>query len=306
MYWIETKVTFTTAAVEQVVELIADLFYTLGAQGVVVDDPDLEPEEGWGADAVPRPELPAVTAYLPADARSEDRQAALALGLVQLKRSHDVHYTVTSRRIDEQDWAESWKAFFWPEKITASIVVKPTWRDYRAQPGDTVVEIDPGMAFGTGTHPTTALCVQLLESHLRRGDTVLDVGTGSGILLVTAAKLGAAAGLGVDIDPVAVAVARENLVLNKIDAARFAVREGVMTQAAGRLYDVVVANILAEVVLDLLDDIRRVLVRGGVLICSGIIETGRAAVECGMARQGLHLVERLQRREWVALCGRAT
>jgi ribosomal protein L11 methyltransferase len=304
MHWIETRITFSGVDAELAVDLIADLFYTLGAKGVVVDDPHLEPEEGWSADAVPRPEQPAVTGYLPADARLEAQQAALAQGLAELARVHPLRCTITYTRIDEQDWAESWKAFFWPEKITSAIVVKPTWRDYTAQPHETVIEIDPGMAFGTGTHPTTAMCVQLLETHLRRGGTVLDVGTGSGILLIAAAKLGATAGLGVDADPVAVAVAHENLKLNGIDSARFPVREGTLTQAVDQRFDMVVANILADVVVDLLDDIGRVLAPGGVVICSGIIETRRPDVERKMAEQGLELIDRLQRQEWVALCGR--
>jgi len=304
MHWIETRITFSGVDAELAVDLIADLFYALGAKGVVVDDPHLEPDEGWGADAVPRPEQPAVTGYLPADARLEAQQAALAQGLAELARVHPLRCTITYTRIDEQDWAESWKAFFWPEKITSAIVVKPTWRDYTAQPHETVIEIDPGMAFGTGTHPTTAMCVQLLETYMRRGGSVLDVGTGSGILLIAAAKLGATAGLGVDADPVAVTVARENLDLNGIDSARFPVREGTLAQAVDQRFDMVVANILADVVIDLLDDIGRVLAPGGVVICSGIIETRRPDVERKMAEQGLELIDRLQRQEWVALCGR--
>ena len=304
MHWIETRITFSGVDAELAVDLIADLFYALGAKGVVVDDPHLEPDEGWGADAVPRPEQPAVTGYLPADARLEAQQAALAQGLAELARVHPLRCTITYTRIDEQDWAESWKAFFWPEKITSAIVVKPTWRDYTAQPHETVIEIDPGMAFGTGTHPTTAMCVQLLETYMQRGGSVLDVGTGSGILLIAAAKLGATAGLGVDADPVAVTVARENLDLNGIDSARFPVREGTLAQAVDQRFDMVVANILADVVIDLLDDIGRVLAPGGVVICSGIIETRRPDVERKMAEQGLELIDRLQRQEWVALCGR--
>lgn len=304
MHWIETKITFASADSELTVELISDLFYSLGAKGVVVDDPFLEPAEGWGSDAVPRPDQPAVTGYLPADERLEAQQAALAQDLAHLARTHALRYAITCKRIDEEDWAESWKAFFWPERITPRIVVKPTWRDYFPQAHETVIEIDPGMAFGTGTHPTTAMCVQLLEKHLRPGCAVLDVGTGSGILLITAARLGAATGLGVDFDPVAVTVARDNLRLNGIETARFSVREGRLVQVVEGCFDLVVANILADVVIELLDDIVRVLNPGGVLICSGIIETRRADVQRRMAGIGLRMLDGLQRQEWVALAGR--
>jgi ribosomal protein L11 methyltransferase len=124
---------------------------------------------------------------------------------------------VTYARIDEQDWAEAWKAYFWPEKITDLIVVKPSWREYPAEPQEIVLEIDPGMAFGTGTHPTTSLCIRMIQTHLKPGDAFLDVGTGSGILMIAAAKLGAGTVCGVDNDEVAVTVAEKNLLANHID-----------------------------------------------------------------------------------------
>lgn len=304
MQWMEIKVAFQGDNDELVVELISDLFYTLDAKGVVVDDPGLTPMEGWGEGDVPRPGQPAVTGYLPLDDRIDSRCDALEGSLADLARANGFAYEMIARTIAEEDWAESWKAFFHPEKITRRMVVKPTWRDYEAQPDELILEIDPGMAFGTGTHPTTALCLQLLEETIRPGHHVLDVGTGSGILLMAAAKLGAAGLTGVDSDPVAVDVARANLLRSGIAASDIDLYCGDLVASITRQYDVVVANILADVVINLLDDLGRILKAGGVFICSGIIETRQKAVAEKMAGHGLTLTQVLQRQEWVALCGR--
>jgi ribosomal protein L11 methyltransferase len=287
-----------------IVELISDLFYTLDAKGVVVDDPHLTPVEGWGGDAAPRAVQPAVTGYLPGDNRIDESLHYLARSLADLARANSFTYNMTTRPIAEEDWAESWKAFFHPEKITQRMVVKPTWRDYEAQPGELILEIDPGMAFGTGTHPTTALCLQLLEEAIRPGDQVLDVGTGSGILLMAAAKLGAAGLTGVDSDPVAVDVARANLLRNGLAASDIDLYCGHLVDPIMRPYDVVVANILADVIINLLDHVRRILKPGGIFICSGVIETRQKAVAEKMAAIGLTLTQVLHSQEWVALCGR--
>jgi ribosomal protein L11 methyltransferase len=302
--WIEAKVTFAAANENLAVELISDAFQNLGTSGVVVDDPHLTPQEGWGSDAVPRPRQPAVTGYLPADARLENKRATLERALYDLARKIGLRFTVAYQAIDEQDWAEAWKAFFHPQPITARLVVKPTWREYTPTAGQQVIEIDPGMAFGTGTHPTTAMCVQLLENHLQPGDAVLDVGTGSGILLIAAAKLGAGRLSGVDSDPIAVAVARENLDINAIPRERAELRCGHLVEMVTQRFEVVVANILADVILDLLDTVPAVLAPGGRFIGSGIVLGQRDEVRRKMEKCGLQVIECLERDEWVALVGR--
>jgi len=304
MQWIEVKVTFTDDNQALIVDLIADAFYSLDAKGVVIDDPLLEPEESWAADAIARPDRPAVTGYLPADDRLESRRLFLEQSLSRLAGEHDFNFSIHYQAIDEEDWAESWKAFFWPQQITPRLVVKPTWRDYQPEPGQQIIEIDPGMAFGTGTHPTTSLCVKLLEKHLRQGQSVLDVGTGSGILLIVAAKLGAGRLTGIDMDPMAVSVARNNLALNKIDAARFEISCGHLVDNIVGTFDVVVANILAEVIIELLDDVRQVVKPGGILICSGIIEAYQAAVGEKMAACGFNEIDIQKDGDWVAMVGR--
>lgn len=303
MHWIAAKVTFDSQNPAQTAELIADAFDTMGISGVVVDDPLLEPVEGWGSDAVPLPVKPAVTGYLPGDARYERLHFELEQAMSGLAMRHPLQYVIEYQQIDEQAWAESWKAFFKPQPITARLVVKPTWCDYVMEPGQQVIELDPGMAFGTGTHPTTAMCVQLLEQHLRPGDALLDVGTGSGILLIAAAKLGAGHLTGVDLDPTAITVARANLVQNAIAADRYELICGHLIEAVSGTYDIVVANILADIVVELLDDVAAVLKPGGLFICSGIIHAQREMIGRTMADHGFNKVEVTELGEWLAFIG---
>jgi ribosomal protein L11 methyltransferase len=304
MKWIEAKVTFAGEAQGLIVDLIADAFYSLDAKGVVVDDPLLEPVESWAPDAVARPQQPAVTGYLPADGRLEGRRQDLEQRLSRLAGKQGFTYSIAYHAVEEEDWAESWKEFFWPQKITGRIVVKPTWREYAAEPGQLVIEIDPGMAFGTGTHPTTALCVQLLESYLQAGQTVLDVGTGSGILLITAAGLGAGHLTGTDLDPMAVDVARKNLLQNRVSPSAFELICGPLAEKIHGIYDVVVANILADVIIDLLEQGVPATRPGGLFICSGIIEAYQARVAEKMAACGFDIVDVRKEGDWVALVGR--
>jgi ribosomal protein L11 methyltransferase len=270
----------------------------------VVDDPHLEPQESWAPDAVERPVRPAVTGYLPVDDNLEDRRNHLEQSIKNMASVHNFDYTIQYSRIDEEDWAESWKTFFRPHKITSRLVVKPTWREYTAKPGEEVIEIDPGMAFGTGTHPTTSLCIKLLEKYLKPADTVLDVGTGSGILLVAAAKLKASRLDGIDLDPLAVNVAQKNLAQNHIDPSTVGLTVGDLMQPVNRTYDVVVANILAEVILELLDNVASVVKPGGHFICSGIIEAYQTGIAKKMVLSGFDVLDVLKDRDWVAFVGR--
>ncbi len=183
------------------------------------------------------------------------------------------------------------------------MVVKPTWRDYRTDSGEMVIELDPGMAFGTGTHPTTTMCVAMIETYLKRGDSFLDVGTGSGILLIAAAKLGAGKFCGVDNDQTAVEIAAANLKLNGFKALRMRIICGDLVEGIRQKYDIVAANILSHVILDLLKDIRRVLKAGGVFICSGIVDKNEKQVVAAMRNIGFEILETSSQDEWVAIAG---
>jgi ribosomal protein L11 methyltransferase len=302
MKWIAAKVSFAAADRELATDLIADLFYALDLKGVVVDDPDMDPGQDWGEDVVQPAETPAVTGYFADTPNAADKCKALEAALRRLERTAGINTRVEYARIDEQDWAEAWKEYFWPEKITDTIVVKPSWREYPAGPDDIILEIDPGMAFGTGTHATTALCIRMIQTHLKSGQAFLDVGTGSGILMIAAAKLGAGTLCGVDNDDVAVTVAEKNLLANRIE--RFSLSRGNLVDTVDRTFDVVAANILAEVILALLPDVTAVLKKNGVFICSGIIMARKNAVLAGLKANAFEVLQILEKEGWVAVASR--
>lgn len=299
MKWIAAKVTFAGPDPDLAVDLIADIFYGLDLKGVVVDDAQADPGLDWGDDALPPAGLPSVTGYFAETSTAADRCKALEEALRRLNRTAGIAARARFERIDEQNWAEAWKEHFWPEKITDTIVVKPTWRDYAAGPNEMVLEIDPGMAFGTGTHPTTVLCIGMIERYLSPADAFLDVGTGSGILMIAAAMLKAGSVRGVDNDPVAVEVAQKNLAANRIHGA--AITVGHLVDALNGTFDVVAANILAEVILNLLPGVVRVLKKSGVFICSGIVSTQKAVVLAGLHTAGFEIVEVSENAGWIAI-----
>ncbi|OGP62616.1 MAG: hypothetical protein A2V65_07250 [Deltaproteobacteria bacterium RBG_13_49_15] len=184
------------------------------------------------------------------------------------------------------------------------MVIKPTWRRFKALPGDMILKIDPGMAFGTGSHPTTVLCLELIEKYIQKGDAFLDVGTGSGILMVAAASLGAGRLVGVDKDELAVAVAEKNLILNRIAKTIFQVKTGNLVENISQTFDLIAANILTEVIISLLGGIPKVLNPGGTFICSGMIDKNTHRVEKKMAQTGFDILEMLQKEGWVAIAAK--
>jgi len=304
MKWIEAKIVFDHPDTDLAADLISNMFYDFGLQGVVVEDPEIEPAEDWAEDAIGRPLQHAVTGYIHQDAQADSRCKILEEKLAQLKVSLNLICRLTYKELDEQDWAHAWKAYFWPQKITSNIVVKPTWRDYQANGNDIVIELDPGMAFGTGSHPTTALCIAMIEKYLRRTDTFLDVGTGSGILMIAAEKLGAETLCGIDKDELAVEIAAENLKLNKVNPARFCLKAGHLVDEINDSYSFITANIFSHVIIELLKDIKSVLTVGGTFVCSGIIEENRSTVIAAMEDTDFEILETAVKEEWVAIVGR--
>jgi ribosomal protein L11 methyltransferase len=301
MDWLELKVIFESSDPELAADLIADRFYAAGVTGVVIETPEKDPQADWGADAVPPPEHHAVLGYLPVTEALSERRQTIVEGMARLADRLGVPIEIRTRPLRDEDWAESWKAFFHPLRVGRRLVIKPTWHDYSPAGDDIVLEIDPGMAFGSGTHATTRMCLELIEGHLREGDRVLDVGTGSGILLLAAARLGAGEMTGVDIDDVALTVAAENLRRNGIDAERWRILQGTIHQAAGGAYDLVVANILSEVIVPIVPEVVRVLAEGGRFIASGIVAANAPKVETALAAAGLTVVQVRRLEDWVAL-----
>jgi len=211
---------------------------------------------------------------------------------------------VDSRFDDDTEWKDKWKEYFKPARISDSIVVKPTWETYEKQDGDLVIEIDPGMAFGTGTHETTSLCVKMLEKYQKKSDKVLDVGCGSGILSIAAALLGAEDVLGVDIDPVAVEVAQENICLNRVDGICRAAY-GDLTKGIDYKANIVVANLMADLVMMLSEDAAKHMEEDGLFISSGILVEKEDLVAQHLLSKGFSIVEIREDGGWCCIVAKA-
>ncbi len=307
MTWEEITVTVSEAAGEAV----TGLFYEVGADGVVIEDTatwDRFIREGnW--DAYERPEslLEAdrvmIRGYLPVDGALPDRIRQLRCrldGLTEFFEGADA--TVSLREIRDEDWSSTWKQFYHTEKIGRRTVISPVWETYEPAEDEVVIRLDPGMAFGTGNHPTTAGALRYLERYLEPGDPVIDVGTGSGILAVAAGLLGAGRILALDNDPVAVRVARENLELNGVRTADVCVSDllsGITEKAR-----VITANIVADVIIRLLPQARQNMLPGGVFIMSGILDTRWPEVLEACHRHDLKILSVVQEKDWVSAAGR--
>ena len=264
------------------VEPVTEMFRRYGGRDVVLEYP--EPSKSS--------KQVLVKTFLPVDELLPDTSAQLDLGVRLLGLVRPVG-ELKDRIISEEDWSKAWRKQFHVLHIGRRLVICPTWRNYSAKPDEVVVQLDPGMAFGTGLHPTTQMCLELLERHIERGMKVLDLGTGSGILAISAAKLGASSVLGLDIDPVATKVAAENLVLNDVQE-RVTIENGTLKpsdKGVSGEYDLVAVNITAKAISDLAPLISRRLKEDRVVVCSGILDTQADQVTGAFAKVGLETLD---------------
>ena len=219
--------------------------------------------------------------------------------------------TVSLSETEDKDWINNWKAYFKPFRAAQNIVIKPTWEEYKKEKdSDILIEIDPGIAFGTGSHETTKLCIQALNKYVKEGDSVLDVGCGSGILSIAALKLGAKHATAIDIDEVAVKVAAENFAVNNILPSVYTLLDGDLISnaflkvKAGVGHDIVVANILADVIIPLTGVVRPHLKKGGLYITSGILNTKEAEVREALEENGFEILSVEHMKEWCCFIAR--
>lgn len=208
--------------------------------------------------------------------------------------------SVSLGQVKEEDWANEWKKYYKPTKVGQKIVVKPTWEEYEEQEGDLIIELDPGMAFGTGTHETTSMCIRELEKYVDETKRVFDIGCGSGILAIAAAKLGAKEVVAGDLDEVAVKVSKENCEENNV-SDKVIVKHGSLFEVVEGKADVIVANIIADIIKILAKDVSKFLTEDGVFISSGIILAKIDEVVEALEENGFEIVEIIKLGEWSAI-----
>ena len=307
MKWAEITIKTTTEAVEA----ITNILYEQNVGGVSIEDPkdfkfqkkneydwDFVEEEIFnsGYDGV------IIKTYI-----TEERDVTDDIKLIKEKIEGlkefgiDVGEAIVElSQVDEEDWANEWKNYYKPTKIGEKIVVKPTWEEYEATDNDLIIELDPGMAFGTGTHETTSMCIRELEKYVKPESKVFDIGCGSGILGIAAAKLGAKEVLAVDLDEVAVKVSKENIELNKVEANVTALHGNLM-EVVNDKADIVVANIIADIIKILAKDIKNFMKDDAVFISSGIIHAKVDEVKEALVQNGLEIVHIESLGEWNAI-----
>ncbi|SCH37320.1 MULTISPECIES: 50S ribosomal protein L11 methyltransferase [unclassified Romboutsia] len=308
MKWIEVTIKTTTEAVEAITNILDDL----RTGGVMIEDPkdfffqkkneldwDYVEEEVFNKR---NSEGVLIKTYI-----SEERNVMELVETIKQKVSSLTGFgidigegSVSLGQVNEEDWANEWKKYYKPTKIGEKLVVKPTWENYEVQEGDLVIELDPGMAFGTGTHETTTMCMRELEKYVREDSKVFDIGCGSGILAIAAAKLGAKDVIAVDLDEVAVKVAAENVAHNNVENS-VKVLHGNLIDVVDDKADVVVANIIADIIKILAKDVHSCMKEDAVFISSGIIHAKVDEVKESLIENGFEIVEVKTLGEWNAI-----
>ncbi|WP_027627865.1 50S ribosomal protein L11 methyltransferase [Ruminiclostridium cellobioparum] len=308
MKWYEIRISTTDEASDAVAEMLT----TMGAGGVAIKDPfDIRKEiekpgtldyadddflEALGEDVI-------ISAYFQNGLDINDLLKQINDGLMNISQFLDTGKGLEGYgEVDDEDWSTAWKKYYKPFRLTDRIVIKPTWEEYRAEENDIIVEMDPGMAFGTGTHETTQMCSILLDKYMSTNHDVLDVGCGTGILSIIASKLGAKKIEAIDIDEVAVRVAKENIEING-EAGKIKAFQAVLSdlKAGDEKFDIIVANIIANVIIDLSSLIPYYLKKNSLFITSGIIKERKQDVIDACLKNGMSFIDDLEMGEWVAM-----
>lgn len=308
--WSELCIHTTNEAVEP----ISNILHEAGASGVVIEDAEdllkersTELGEMYELDPKDYPEEGVMLkAYLPMNSFLGETVAQIKQAINNLLVYNiDLGLNqITLSEVNEEEWATAWKKYYKPVKISEKITITPTWEDYSPVSSDEIIiELDPGMAFGTGTHPTTVLSIQALEKYVQPGQTIIDVGTGSGVLSIAGALLGANQIYAYDLDEVAVKSAKINSKLNKVDD-RIACKQNNLLTNVTHQPDIIVANILAEIILRFVTEAYQLLKPGGIFITSGIIQAKKQSVKDALTETGFEILEVNQMEDWVSIMAR--
>ena len=305
MKWCEISIQTSHEAVE----LIAEIFRDLGASGVVIEDPELVNDYitsgKWDYTDIPiakETEVVVEKAYLPVNGELEGRIQTLQQEIKALESRgvNTAPAVLTTAELQDEDWSDTWKQYFHTEKPGERVVIKPTWEEYEPKDDEVVIELDPGAAFGTGTHATTSMCIRQMEKLVKPGMTVFDVGTGSGILSIISAKLGAKNIQAVDYDDSVLKIVEENLEQNNVQDIISVAQSDLMQNVHGKA-ELVIANIIADIIIRLFDQLDEHLEQGGTLLTSGIIEDRIEDVLAAAEKHGYGVVERLENKGWACI-----
>ena len=280
-------------------EAIAEVLERYGHQGVSLEQDGIPPDT-WDESDLPPAQMLTLRAYFPDDDRVNATKTQLENALGHMRLLYPMP-APAYRVLHEDDWANAWKAHYQPVRIGERLLIRPRWIDVSPDGGDIDIALDPGMAFGTGTHPTTQLCLEALECAVQPGQFALDLGCGSGILSIAAVKLGARSILALDIDPIAVSATRDNARFNGV-SERITAQQGSLdsVRGAARRFDLLIVNILARVILRLLDEGLGEIVRpGGTALFSGIIDEQAEEVAAALSRAGLQIAARRRMGDWL-------
>ena len=297
MKWVEVQIKTTTEAEE----IVTGIMYDLGVTGLAIEDPNdilafQQSENDWdfidpdlmkqGYEGV------IIKAYFP-DTKDLNEKIEKVRDNIEKIPYDDTGKSlgeVIITEVYEKDWAEAWKKFYKPIKIGEKILIKPTWEEYENKDDEIVIELDPGMAFGTGTHETTMMCIEALEQYVKEDDLVYDIGCGSGILSIVAGKLGAKKVIGVDLDQLCIKVSNENISLNGVENL-VEIRRGNLLDVVKDKANLIVSNIIAEVIAEMVGSLKNYLVQGGIFIASGIISEKVDMVEKRLIEKGFKILE---------------
>lgn len=296
---------------QEAAEIVSNLLHEAGSNGVVIEDQQ-DLENVWDTslgevyelnpDDYP-PSGVYIKAYFPDDGNVEQTMADLRSAIEQLDDA-DIDFgekTMSMTKLNDEDWSTAWKQYYKPVQVSNHITITPSWEPYTKRHADElIITLDPGMAFGTGTHETTILCIQAIEKYIKRGYDVIDVGTGTGILSIAAAMLGANKVYAYDLDPVAVESARANVEMNNV-ASQVSVSKGNLLEDVHDQVDLIVANILAPIVIQLVEDIPKALKHNGRFIASGIVKSQQQAVEESIVSAGLAVEDVMIQNDWIAI-----